>query len=206
MSWYNQEGASYNYGGGTFLIFMKSIFTIVEEISHQLNSPLAGIKSYAYLSKRFLEKNDKKKTTEYLDLLDKKIDLVAHRIDLVLTALRLETTAVPVTYHLFDVAEITGTAYHAEILADKTALNTVLMYAKQLAGSSHMSVSGDKKEVQIRINYTARPQSADKDINTEYIEKTIIMYRLVKLHGGTIKDSRKDLKITLPLKPPTKKK
>jgi signal transduction histidine kinase len=173
---------------------MKTIFELLDEISHQLNSPLAGAKSYTYLSKRFLEKGDAKKAAGYLDLLDKKVDLITKRIDLIMTVMRLESEDVEFTYELFDFEG-------REILADKKALAAVMEYARELTGNRNLMFTGDKKTIMMTAGYKNRPESDDKDIRTELIEKAIIMHRIVRLHGGTIEDSEKELKIMLPLRP-----
>lgn len=185
---------------------MKRIFDLLDEVSHQLNSPLAGAKSYTYLSKRLLEKGDIKKSAKYLELLDKKIDTLMVRIDMLLTALRLERSSVPLTYQLFDIAEITNqNSYRAELMADRDILTRALSYCHDLTGSLTPKVTGNTSTVSVEYPYSKRAESDDKDIRTEFIEKSILIYLLVKTHGGMVKESDTALMITLPLKPPKRK-
>lgn len=185
---------------------MKSIFEALDEISHQLNSPLAGAKSYVYLARRFLEKGDTKKSADYLDLLDTKIDLLTRRIDMVLTSIRLETSTVPLTYELFNISYlIEDVSFDIELIADKSILMRVIEYSRYLTGAKTISVRGAKKLVSLTFPYANRPTSDDKDVRTEILEKAILVHQMVKIHGGRVEDSEKDLTIELPLKPSKKK-
>lgn len=185
---------------------MKSIFDILDDVSHQLNSPLAGAKSYTYLCKRLLEKGETKKAVEYLEKLEDKIDTITLRIDLLLTAIRLENSTVALTYELFNIAEITNqNTAGKELLADRDILVKIFKYARELTGSSVPSVAASASTIITTFPFSKRLVSDDKDITTEIIEKSILVYDLVKTHGGSVKETNEALVITLPLKPPKKK-
>lgn len=184
---------------------MKGIFELLDEVSHQLNSPLASAKSYIYLTNRVLEKNDVKKAGEYLTLLDKKIDLLTSRIDIVLSLMKFETSTVAFTYEFFPISDITNDKnHHVEIMSDKALLSRVFAYTYELTGTDSFSLIRNPKTVSLVFVYTKRLESDDKDIKTEIIEKSIIIHQITNLLGGTITDTDKKIEIVLPLKPPAK--
>lgn len=187
---------------GTFLFFAmkKDILDIVEEISHQLRSPLASIKSYIYLTNHSIKKNDAKKTAEYLSLLEQKTDLLTMRIDLIVTALLLKTEKESLAYELFNLSEIDKAAKNIEVLGDRSMLTRMIDYAKELTGSSP-TFNADHEFVTIMFPLTNRPHPTDKDEKTDLMEKEIIVHATAAVHDGHTDQRNDKLIIVLPLKP-----
>jgi signal transduction histidine kinase len=181
---------------------MKNLFELLDEVSHQLNSPLASAKSYVYLAQRAADKNDATELGKRLVELDKKLDVIAHRVDLVMTALRLQDTNVSLSYEFFPLSTLTGDQSHViEVMADKALLTSAFIYAQELTGSHKWNVLSNKTSAIAALPILVKPSSVDKDMHTEFLEKAIILHATVKHHGGTVEQTEQELKIALPLKP-----
>lgn len=182
---------------------MKSIFSILDEISHQLNAPLAGAQSYAYLARRAIEKKDEQKAAAHLAALDERLLLIVRRVDLVITAMNLESQKTPITYSFFPVSVLTGipTMNH-EMMGDKTLLEKALEHARHVTGGHQFEVHEDTHSFTVVFPRANKQAVPDKDTETELLERSIILHRIVSLHGGTIAEDEEKITITLPYKPP----
>ncbi|OGH04516.1 MAG: hypothetical protein A2W22_05315 [Candidatus Levybacteria bacterium RBG_16_35_11] len=171
------------------------------DLSHKLKSPLASIKSIAYILKNF---NRNKKTTAYLTAIEDKVNVLNKTIDQLISYLRYQKGEGDFLYQVFDISEIIKqikrkikiNLINQTIIGDKEkilfALSSSLKIFKKINYGKVL-----KKSKVLQFDFLGQLEEERKD--KEGID-FFLARKIVELHGGKIKIGENKLRVTLPFK------
>ncbi|MBI1862703.1 hypothetical protein HYS00_01140 [Candidatus Microgenomates bacterium] len=110
------------------------------------------------------------------------------------------------TYTIFPASQITGNAKHkTEIMADLDLVKTAFVYATELTGSDTILFTTNSNIGTFALKDSHLPDSSDKDVRTEHMEKRQILSLIIELHGGAVVSHNDEWQVSIPLKPARKK-